>query len=115
MADGTALAFLDAADLYGLFSIAMDNAIEAVSAVADTDRRLVEVLVCRRQDFAVINISNPVSGSPAAEDGLSRRNSFGLKGVRRIVRRYDGMLDTDVRDGMFTLRVVFPLAEQTAS
>ena len=115
VADGTALAFLDAADLYGLFSIAMDNAIEAVSAVADTDRRLVEVLVCRRQDFAVINISNPVPGSPAAEDGLSRRNSFGLKGVRRIVRRYDGMLDTDVRDSMFTLRVVFPLAEQTAS
>lgn len=115
VADGTALAFLDAADLYGLFSIAMDSAIEEVSAVADADRRLVEVLVCRRQDFAVINISNPVAGNLTIEDGQPRRGAFGLKGVRRIVRRYDGMLDMDVRDGMFTLRAVFPLAEQTAS
>lgn len=116
VADGGALSFLEAADLYGLFSMAMDNAIEEVSAFADSDRRLVEILVCRRQDFAVINISNPVAGKLTIEDGLPRRGTggagFGLKGVRRIVRRYDGMLDMDVRDGMFTLRAVFPLAGQ---
>lgn len=117
VADGTALDFLEATDLYGLFSIAMDNAIETVSSFADSDRRLVEVLVCRRQDFAVINISNPICGNPSPEEGrLWSRTSaqdFGFKGLRRIVRKYDGMLDLDSRDGMFTLRAVIPL-EQVA-
>lgn len=118
VADGTALDFLEATDLYGLFSIAMDNAIETVSSFADSDRRLVEVLVCRRQDFAVINISNPICGNPSPEEGrLWSRTSvqdFGFKGLRRIVRKYDGMLDLDSRDGMFTLRAVIPLEQAVA-
>lgn len=117
VADGTALDFLEATDLYGLFSIAMDNAIETVSSFADSDRRLVEVLVCRRQDFAVINISNPACVDQTAGEGLrhtrwTAAQDVGLKGMRRIVRKYDGMLDLDTRDGMFTLRAVFPREEQ---
>lgn len=117
VADGAALDFLDAADLYGLFSIALDNAIEEVSAFADSDRRLVEVLVCRRQDFAVVNVSNPVYGKLTIEDGLPRATQlqgFGLKGVRRIVRRYDGMLNVDVHDGVLTLRAVIPMGESAS-
>lgn len=117
VADGAALDFLDAADLYGLFSIALDNAIEEVSAFADSDRRLVEVLVCRRQDFAVVNVSNPVYGKLTIEDGLPRATllqGFGLKGVRRIVRRYDGMLNVDVHDGVLTLRAVIPMGESAS-
>lgn len=119
VADGTALDFLEAADLYGLFSITLDNAIEEVSAFADSDRRLVEVLVCRRQDFVVVNVSNPVYGKLTIEDGLPRARratllqGFGFKGVRRIVRRYDGMLNVDVNDGVLTVRVVIPVGETT--
>lgn len=78
-----------------------------------------EVLVCRRQDFAVINVSNPVYGKLTIEDGLPRARratllqGFGLKGVRRIVRRYDGMLNVDVNDGVLTVRVVIPVGETT--
>lgn len=120
VADGAAIAFLDAVDLYGLFSIGLDNAIEEVTSFSDADRRLVEVLVSRRQDFAVINISNPVRGSPAPEEEAPRQRrsgiqGYGFKGMRRIVRKYDGMLNTDTRDGMFTLRVVFPLGERTSA
>lgn len=119
VADGEALDFLEASDLYGLFSMAMEASIEAVSSFSDPDRRLVEVLVCRRQDFAVINISNPTGAAPDAGNstpGFRRTpRDISLKGIRRIVRKYDGMLDLDTRDGMFTLRVVFPLNSRTSA
>ena len=110
VADGACLEFLDPADLYGLFAAALDNALEAVSGFAAPDRRLVEVLVRRRQGFVVVNVANPVHGSVAIEDGLPRQKNhgYGLKNIRRIVRRYGGQLTSDVQDGVFTLRIVFP-------
>lgn len=110
VADGVCLEFLDPADLYGLFAAALDNALEAVSGFAAPDRRLVEVLVRRRQGFVVVNVANPVHGSVAIEDGLPRQKNhgYGLKNIRRIVRRYGGQLTSDVQDGVFTLRIVFP-------
>lgn len=123
VADGARLGFLEAGDLYLLFDNTLDNAIEAVSAFPDADRRMIDVQVCVRQNFLVINIHNPLPAPLRMEDGLPlpapRTHSlrgYGLRAVRRTLEKYGGMLHISGEDGLFTLRMVIPLpaAEQPA-
>lgn len=55
VADGTCLAAIEPGDLYALFSNLLDQAIDA-AAQQPNDRRMIDLLVCRRQGFAVINV-----------------------------------------------------------
>lgn len=118
VADGAALDFFEPAELYVLFSSALDNAIEAVETL-EVPKRLIDVLVSVRQDFLVINIINPLRMAPDFEGELpavdaQRRlgRGYGLKNIRRIVRQYGGMLDVKAEDGFFTLRIVIPVREE---
>lgn len=106
VADGAALDFMEPTDLYALFSSALDNAIEAVEGL-EVSRRLIDVLIEARQGFVAINIINPL-GPAFAGEGTGRPGGYGLKGIRRIVRQYGGMLDIKTEDGFFTLRAVLP-------
>lgn len=112
VADGKMLSFLEMSDLYVLFSELLENAFQAVLQFAEPKRRLVEVLVYRRQGFVVVRVSNPVAEPPVIVRGLPRPKpgepALGLKTVRRISQRYQGRLSCDVQDAVFTLRIVFP-------
>ena len=55
VADGTCLTAIEPGDLYALFSNLLDQAIDA-AAQQQSDRRMIDLLVCRRQGFAVINV-----------------------------------------------------------
>ena len=112
VADGKTLSFLEMSDLYVLFSELLENAFQAVLQFAEPERRLVEVLVYRRQGFVVVRVSNPVAEPPVIVRGLPRPKpgepALGLKTVRRISQRYQGRLSCDVQDAVFSLRIVFP-------
>ncbi len=61
VADGTCLAAIEPGDLYALFSNLLDQAIDTAAQQRDTDRRMIDLLVCRRQGFAVVNVIGPHS------------------------------------------------------
>ena len=102
VADGTCLAAIEPGDLYALFSNLLDQAIDAAAQQRDADRRMIDLLVCRRQGFAVVNVIGP---HPAEQPDHGRRHSYELKVARRIVHKYSGSMATEPRGALFQSRL----------
>lgn len=107
VADGSCLERLEPADLYALFANALDPAIESVSRLGNTDRAAIDLLVCGRQGFAVINIV-----APAFPEAAHRSVRYEFKVVRRIVQKYGGTATMETRDGFTALKILLPLPAQ---
>ena len=105
VADGTCLAAIEPGDLYALFSNLLDQAIDAAAQQRDTDRRMIDLLVCRRQGFAVVNVIGP---HQAEQPDHGRRHSYELKVARRIVHKYSGTMATEPRGALFAVKIVLP-------
>ena len=106
VADGTCLAAIEPGDLYALFSNLLDQAIDA-AAQQPNDRRMIDLLVCRRQGFAVINVIGPALSGSQSDHG--RRHSYELKVARRVVQKYSGTMATEPRGELFAVKIVLPL------
>ena len=116
IADGSQMEFINAVDLYAILGNALDNAIEAVQKFKDPGKRQIDVVICRQQNFLVMNFMNPVRETPVFEDdfpvttkGDRRYHGFGLRSIRHFVRKYDGYLNISVEDGCFSLKIMMPI------
>ena len=116
MAEGAALDFMDPIDLYTLFGNALDNAIESVRRIRDSDRRILAVTLQKKRDLAFLQIENYCDGPPELRDGLPVStkpadgcHGFGMRSIREIVTRYGGTMDISVEDGVFLLCILLPL------
>lgn len=105
VADGSCLAHLEAGDLYALFANALDHAIESAVQVTQPERRCIDLMVCMRQGFAVINVISPVRPAEAA---MTRTAQYELKVVRRIVQKYKGTLTIEAQNEFFAVKIIFP-------
>ena len=105
VADGTCLHFMDPADLYALFANALDHAIELTRKLSEPEKRMIDLLVCRRQGFAVLNIISAVPDGPDP----GRETCDELKIVKRIIQKYNGFLTTESNGGFFAIKAVFPV------
>ena len=105
VADGTCLAAIEPGDLYALFSNLLDQAIDTAAQQRDTDRRMIDLLVCIRQGFALVNVIGP---PPAEQPDHGRRHSYELKVARRIVHKYSGSMATEPREALFAVKIVLP-------
>lgn len=117
-ADGAALSFLKPSDIYSLFGNAIDNAIEALSRVADPERRAVSVRVAREKALVSICVENFYDGAISFENGLPQTikedkscHGFGVKSIRMIAQKYGGALSIRAEKGVFTLTVLLPVPE----
>ncbi len=119
VADGSRLDFIHPVDLYAIFGNAMDNAIETVGQIADSGRRVIDVLVYTKQQFLIINITNPMGGVDLVfEDGLPTTtkdqngyHGFGMKSIHKTAEKYGGFVTVDAKDDVFSLRILFPLSK----
>lgn len=115
IADGSRMGFLDPMDVYVVFGNALDNAIEAVGRFADKDKRQIDVLIHVKQQFLIINVTNPLDVPLRFRDGLpvttkpGRYHGFGLKTIQRTVKKYDGNLTVSTEGGCFSLKILIPL------
>lgn len=105
VADGTCLHFMDPTDLYALFANALDHAIELTSKLPEPEKRMIDLLVCKRNGFTVLNIISAVPAKP----GPGRENCDELKIVKRIIQKYNGFLTTESNGGFFAIKAVFPV------
>lgn len=117
MADGARLTFMDDGDLYCLFGNIVDNALEAVKAIAEQQRRVVNLVVKARGDMLIIQSDNYFDGERTFEDGLpvttkadKNYHGFGMRSIRMIVHKYGGELTAHVADGIFHLNILFSLS-----
>ncbi|OZG65274.1 ATP-binding protein [Bifidobacterium eulemuris] len=116
MIDGSRIGFMKPADIYALFGNALDNAMEAVSAIDDPDRRYIDMSVCEQKGMLLIHVENPYEADLLFDDGLPRTtksdhryHGFGMRSMRMIAQQYDGVLTVDAADGVFSVDILLPL------
>ena len=117
VADGAALDFMDVMDLSALFGNALDNAIEGVSLLPDTEQRLIHLAVARQKGFVSIRLENRCRDSLHVEKGLPRTtkaekglHGYGLKSIQATVEKYGGSVTVHAESGWFELRILIPSA-----
>ena len=89
VANGSSLGFFEAGDLYALFANALDHAVESAVQTPRPECRVIDLLVCVRQGFVVVNIISP---QRPPEKQANRSAQYELKVVKRIVQKYKGTL-----------------------
>lgn len=116
VADGKLLDFINPMDLYSLFGNALDNAIEAVEQFQEEEKRQIDVLIYRQQNFLVVNILNPSKYMVTMENEMpvttkrdKNLHGFGLRSMKYIVKKYDGFFNFSQEDGCFSLKFLFPI------
>lgn len=102
-----------------ILSNLIDNAIEALDRFPQpTDSLFIEISIRRIHQFMMLRISNPCFDSPTRKSGkftTSKSNKIlhglGLKNVSKIVKKYQGSLDFELKNDIFTVTVLlfFPL------
>lgn len=110
VADGKALAFMEAADLYALFAGMLDGAIGLVANLEPPDSRQIDVTVVQRQGFAVIHLITPVPPEQAPTESV-RNASPEYKVIEKIIRKYGGVLTQESLEEGCCFKIVLPLAQ----
>lgn len=112
MANGKALDFMEAGDIYSLVGNALDNAIEAVGRIEDKEKRTVSVTVEGKGEVSFLHITNyfrekpiMVDGEPLTTKGNNGYHGFGFKSMKLIAEKYHGNIGVTVDDETFTLSV----------
>ena len=93
-------------DLYALFANALDHAVESAVQVSRPECRVIDLLVCVRQGFVVVNIISPLR---PPEQQANRSAQYELKVIRRIVQKYKGTLTLEEQGEFFAEKIIFPL------
>mgnify|MGYP004514144965 FL=1 len=101
VADGRCMRFLEAGDLYTLFSNVLDLCIQQAKAVPEPEHRMIDLVVVHRQGFAVISVAVPTQIAAPKED-------YPLKVIRRIVEGHNGVLTCESAGGFYTVKILFP-------
>jgi len=116
IADGAALDFMQPVEIYALFGNILDNAIEAVSAISDREKRSISFVVQRRGDMVSIHVENYFSGSVSFDNGLPKttkvdtaNHGFGMRSIRATVEEHDGSLTLGAEGGIFRLDALIPI------
>lgn len=119
MVDGEKLAFLENSDLYCLFGNVIDNALEAVAAVPQRERRIINLVVKARGCMLLIQQDNYFDGTLTFQNGLPMTtkadtscHGFGLRSIQMIVHKYDGELTAHVDGDVFHLNILFSLSDR---
>lgn len=116
MADGKQLEFIEPGDLYCLFGNLLDNALEAVKAIAQDERRVINLAVKAKDGMVFVQEENYFDGKIVFENGLplttkedKSYHGFGMHSLRMIVTKYGGELTSYVIDDIFHLNIIFPI------
>lgn len=118
LADGERLGFMNPMDLYVIFGNAIDNAIEAVRMIQETEKRVISLSVFAKGDMTILQIENYYEQEPEfrnRSDNLPSTikpdreyHGFGLKSIRSTAEKYGGTMSLHIEDKVFILSIVFP-------
>ena len=96
-------------DLCSLVGNLLDNAIEACAKVQQRDKRTINIKAGERGGYQILRIENTYEDNPVLEQGRikttkenEQNHGYGLKMVERICKKYNGKLECDFKDKVFT-------------
>jgi len=103
-------------ELCAMLSNGLENAFNAVKALAPEADRSIRLTCEIRQNTLLIQICNPYAGELAFKDGLPASADghahYGLRSILAITQRRNGLCSFDTAHQKFTLRVAIPLSIQ---
>jgi hypothetical protein len=116
VADGSQMNFIATVDLYVILGNAMDNAIEAVEKFKEIEKRQIDVIIYRKQQFLIMNFINPIPETlvyegkfPVTTKGDQRSHGFGLRSIWHLAKKYDGHIIVSEEDDCFSLKILIPI------
>lgn len=111
--DGQLLHFIPEEEIYSLFGNIIDNAIESTMKVEEKDFRIITLKISSAVGGVYIMQENPYAGEIEIKNGLpvTKKNAdyhgFGMKSIRNIVDRHNGILKIDADKNSFRLQIFF--------
>lgn len=100
-------------DLCTILGNALDNSIEVNEKIEDIHRRNINVKINPYKDYLFIEISNPTLFNPIDEEGELKttkkdkgNHGFGMKSIKAVVKKYNGILNYEYDDGEFILSIM---------
>lgn len=117
IADGKLLNGISAGDLYSLFCNAIDNAIECLDKVEETEKRSLSIVIKRVNEMAMVEIENYVpdelsfiGGLPQTIKADKKNHGFGVKSMSYIVKKYGGFINFSAEDNLFRVKIILPIS-----
>ncbi len=99
-------------DLYTIFQNMLDNAIEAVIALPDSEERFIILTAARRGNILTIHTENPCAGDVVFRGDLPQtrgdptQHGFGVKSMLRTAEKYHGTVSARQNGQIFSLEVL---------
>ncbi len=118
MLDGSLFNFLKEREIYSLFGNALDNALEAVTKIADPEKRLISLKSNARGGMTVLQVENTIAADMSLAEGALPQTTktgsghgFGLRSIQRIAEKHGGTMTLRSGGGVFRLTVVMQPGE----
>lgn len=115
MADGEAINFLHAPDIYALFGNILDNAVESAYKEKEAEKRMISLRINRQGKMVYIHVENTCPDKPEFIDGLpvttkadKAQHGYGVRSIRYIVKKYQGEVRMQAKAGKFYLDILIP-------
>ena len=103
-------------DLYAIFGNSLDNAIRAVLALDDAQKRVIAVSVWAKNSLMLFQFENYFEGNlifdgdlPRTTKGSKDYHGYGIKSIRQIAQKFGGQMTLHTENNLFLLRVSIPL------
>lgn len=113
--DGRSFEFISPMDLCTIFGNALDNAIESVRQISNPEKRIIHVKSTQEKGFLLLRFDNYYEHDLHWQDGElqtskaeTENHGYGLKSIRFAVKKYNGQMVSEARDGRFVLTITFP-------
>lgn len=108
-------------DLCVLFGNILDNAVEACAESGRWERRgklqpFIRIRAGNVKKCFLLEVANSTNKTEWSKNGYSEKENpqehgIGLLNVGDVVHRYNGAMNTEIQDGVFTVSVLIPLGE----
>ncbi|WP_236915399.1 GHKL domain-containing protein [Clostridium sp. Cult2] len=107
-------------DLCTILGNALDNGIEANERIEDINKRNISVTINTYKEYLFIEISNPSLINPIDEEGRlntikedKENHGFGMKSIKSVVEKYNGILNYEYHEGKFILNIMLPIEKES--
>ena len=118
--NGSLLNFMEQNNIISLFDNLLSNAFEA-SLVEEKQKRIIHFQIVNEKQMVMIVMRNYSSNAPQfeGETPITSKNKkyhgYGIKSVKRIVRKYNGEAKFGYSNNFFVCRIIFPQASKKES
>ena len=106
-------------DICTVIGNALDNAIESVLMVENSEKRMIHLSLTQKNDFIFIQIRNycekePVwKGKELLTTKKNKKNhGYGIKSIRYSIEKYGGNVTTAYKDNWFELCILIPMQKE---